>query len=62
MVGIFPYRNSLIRLVGTVLSEPYDDLIDACRYLGLDLIQRAQAGGTPTTEVAAYTPELALRP
>lgn len=60
VVGIFPDRNSLIRLVGAVLAEQHDDWIEARRYLSLDLIQQAQAIGTPTTEEAVNTPELAL--
>jgi putative transposase len=60
VVGIFPDRNSLIRLVGAVLAEQHDDWIEARRYLSLDLIQQAQAAGTPTTEEAVNTPELAL--
>lgn len=60
VVGIFPDRNSLIRLVGAVLSEQHDEWIEARRYLGLDLIQQAQAVGTTTTEEAGNPTELAL--
>lgn len=60
VVGIFPDRNSLIRLVGAVLAEQHDDWIEARRYLGLELIQQAQTVGTPTTKEATTTPELAL--
>ncbi|MET3922505.1 transposase-like protein [Arthrobacter sp. UYEF20] len=60
MVGIFPDRTSLIRLVGAVLAEQPDEWIEARRYLGLELIQQAQATGTPTTEEAGNTKELAL--
>ncbi|MFM9432962.1 IS256 family transposase [Arthrobacter sp. MP_2.3] len=60
VVGIFPDRNSLIRLVGAVLSEQHDEWIEARRYLGLDLIQQAQTIGTTTTEEAGNPTELAL--
>ena len=59
VVGIFPDRNSLIRLVGAVLAEQHDDWIEARRYLGLDLIHQAQTIGTTATDEAANTPELA---
>ncbi|MET3946828.1 hypothetical protein ABIB49_001527 [Arthrobacter sp. UYCu512] len=60
VVGIFPDRNSLIRIVGAVLATQHDDWIEARRYLGLDLIQQARTIGTTTTEETANTPELAL--
>ncbi|MET3719380.1 transposase-like protein [Arthrobacter sp. UYEF21] len=60
VVGIFPDRNSLIRLVGAVLAEQHDDWIEARRYLGLELIQQAQTVGTPTTKEPTTTTELAL--
>src|SRR3954447_8090292 len=42
VVGIFPDRNSAIRLIGAVLAEQHDDWAEGRRYLGLDVLARSR--------------------
>ena len=50
VVGIFPDRTSIIRLVGAVLAEQHDEWAEGRRYLGLDVLARAQAVNTDHAE------------
>lgn len=53
VVGIFPDRNSLIRLVGAVLAEQHDEWAESRRYLGLEVLSKSRAvTGTPTEQEA----------
>ena len=59
VVGIFPDRTSIIRLVGAVLAEQHDEWAEGRRYLGLDVLARAQAVNT-TKEVPTDLPLQAI--
>ena len=48
-MGIFPGRDSLIRLVGAVLAEQHDEWTEGRRYLGLDVLARSRTTLTPAS-------------
>jgi transposase-like protein len=55
VVGIFPGRDALIRLVGAVLAEQHDEWTEMRRYIGLDILARSRAASSPASTAEEVT-------
>jgi transposase-like protein len=58
VVGIFPDRTALIRLVGAVLAEQHDEWTEQRRYLGLDILAKSRLRNL--TDAAPETEEVTI--
>ncbi|GAA3804022.1 IS256 family transposase [Cellulomonas soli] len=60
VVGIFPDRDSVTRLVGAVLAEQHDEWAEGRRYFALDVLHRARLNLITTTDTEPQEQPLAL--
>ena len=58
VVGIFPHRESAIRLIGAVLAEQHDEWTEMRRYIGLDVLKRCRLALLPTDPADTHTQEV----
>lgn len=60
VVGIFPDRDSLIRLVGAVLAEQNDEWAEGRRYMGLEVLAKIRRLADDDTHSDPHTEPTAL--
>ena len=58
VVGIFPNRHALIRLLGAVLAEQHDEWTEMRRYIGLDILAKSRL--TKITDPNPTDPEVTI--
>jgi len=60
VVGIFPDRDALIRLVGAVLAEQHDEWTEMRRYIGLDVLARSRMALIDNPDITEEVPLAAI--
>jgi putative transposase len=58
VVGIFPNRAAIIRLVGAVLAEQTDEWAEGHRYMGPDVLARSRVRTADTVPETLETKEI----
>jgi putative transposase len=60
VVGIFPDRAALLRLLGAVLAEQHDEWTETRRYIGLDVLAKCRGDNNQATATSEEVPTMAL--